>query len=435
MDSKDQNGGCKGPATSRKSRRKTTRKRPQSAPAVSKATSGGGDHPTGDRYHATSFPLFSGSSSLLQKEQIHQDKDLKHIRGDGKSKIFPFQMLPDYCKLKVFSFLSNIEKARMSVVCRSWSILMKTPRLWNHVLFSALPLGCLESAGHETTNQCYKCYKNRVFLFADYLLRLRPILHSFEFKLDIADAKVKYLQLIENVLHSSHCADLHYADINWKETPALPFWLESARWSQSDEVIQNHRHRQRLFVNFFNDFTHMAPNLQTLILPFDWSENSVEYLSRLKTLHSLVLEKYFVFQNLNQKLLTRLLENLPKLSRLMLEVWTPSGQGLLTYSLASKSVRYLDISQSRGFYVQKLKMPKLKNFRVARHPWNGPLVMAENVNLPCLYDVLVGGAPELETVNDHRLSEGWQDCLSSEFEDVLKTVCSCRRHKSGWALY
>ncbi|KAH3713463.1 uncharacterized protein LOC127857777 [Dreissena polymorpha] len=346
--------------------------------------------------------------------------------------VFPFQSLPVDCKLKIFSYLSSHGKGRCAQVCHEWWDLIRTPSLWSHVSFSSFPFWCITTEEHNCLGNCYIRYRVRVKQFLAFLKDLRPILRSLEFKFDIGEETDGFLVPLENLIDKANTRELKYASMNWKETPSRPFWTEKNVACQ--DVMYKHRLRQRKFVYFFDLFTHQCPKVETLVMPFDWSDSSVDSLLRLKNLHSLVLEKYFVFQKLCQDLIDKLLLGLSCLRQLMLEVWTPSGHGLVFFSLVSKSIEYLDISQSRGFYLNAVHFPKLKVFRVARHPWNGPLVLADRINVPCIYDVLAEGAPNLERLNEHYLEPTWRECKYKQLEEVLKSVCSCRRHKSGWAM-
>lgn len=306
--------------------------------------------------------------------------------------------------------------------------------VWSHIAFSDFPFWCITAEEHNCIGNCYIRYRVRVKQFMAYLKELRPILRSLEFKFDIGELADRYLQPLESLIYESNTKDLRYACMNWKETPVRPFWTDMVRDVRCDEVMQRHRLRQGLFASFFDMFTQKCPKVETLIIPFDWSDRSVECLLRLKNLQSLVLEKYFVFQKLCQDLMDRLLIGLKCLKQLMLEVWTPSGQNLVFFALVSTTIEYLDISQSRGFYLNAVHLPNLKTFRVARHPWNGPLVPADRVNVPCIYEVLSEGAPSLKKINEHHLKKTWREETYTTLEEVLKSVCSCRKHKSGWAM-
>ncbi|WAR00458.1 hypothetical protein MAR_024830 [Mya arenaria] len=346
--------------------------------------------------------------------------------------VFPFQTLPVDCKLKIFTFLSSHDKGRCAQVCHDWWSLMQTPGLWSHVSFSNFPFWCITGEEHNCLGNCYIRYRVRVKQFLAFLKDLRPILRSIEFKFDIGEPVDGFLAPLENFIDKANTKELKYASMNWKETPSRPFWTDKNMGCQ--DVMYKHRLRQRKFVTFFDLFTQQCPKVETLVMPFDWSDPSVDSLLRLKNLRSLVLEKYFVFQKLCQDLIDKLLIGLTCLKQLMLEVWTPSGHGLVFFSLVSKSLEYLDISQSRGFYLNAVHLPKIKVFRVARHPWNGPLVIADRVNVPCIYDVLAEGAPGLEKINEHYLEATWRQEKYQKLEEVLKSVCSCKKHKSGWAM-
>jgi hypothetical protein len=349
---------------------------------------------------------------------------------------FPFQQLPPDCMLKIFSFLTPVERGQAAQVCSQWRTLIKSASLWSSVDLTVFPLCTQKSARHECTELCYSAYRSRMRKFIKYLVSVKPALRSLRFAYDIGEYKDGWLECLQSLVKASRCIELEVANLNWKETPIRPFWSESITWSTSDynELMHRHRHRQRLFVNFFDLFTAAAPNVKQLVLPFDWSHRSLLALTRLRRLENLVLEKYFVFQSMEQEALDQLLRQLPNLRRLILEVWTPSGRGLLFFRLSSNSLEYLDVSQCRGFYVGSVNLPKVTVFKISRHPWNGPLVAADSITVPCIYEVLCEGAPNLRQLNEHTLRPDWRETSYEELDVVLKAICSCRVHKSGWVM-
>ena len=353
-----------------------------------------------------------------------------------REKHFPFADLPTDCKLKIFSFLTPTEKGQQSLVCREWNSLLRSSALWHCVDFNAFPLCTNSKYKHVCGMLCYNKYKERMKKFLYYLQSIQPSLKRISFAFDIGDYEDRWLDGLEGLLRAARCYDLDFVHMNWKETSVKPFWAEQSNWSQSDynEFVQRHRRRQRTFTRFFDAFTCNAPNITKLILPFDWSSRSLEALGRLTKLHSLVVEKYFVFQSLAQCSLDQLFQKIPNLRRLILEVWTPSGKGLILYSMKSAHLEYLDISQSRGFYISELTMPALKIFKVSRHPWNGPLTCAYSIHIPCLLDVLRNGAPCLEQLNEHTLQPEWKTTGYPELDTVLNATCSCRKHRSGFIM-
>jgi hypothetical protein len=405
-----------------------------------------------DCHRSTSFPLFSNQSddefikSKTKERCYHHHKSKsapadcalydnvlinteEPIQNDGS---FPFVSLPVDCKLKIFSYLDHLQKSSLLSVCKSWYRILLHPSLWSRLSLWNFPMTCLTSQNsHEPTNSCYICYKKRVHLFANFLLWMNPRPKYLEFKFNIAEVSSGYLNMIENLVQNLNLRDLQVVCLNWKETPCRPYWIPPDDIEAKDTMYR-HRLRARYFVSLFDLLTRKAPAIVTIVMPFDWSSRSVKCMSRLKNVHSLVLEKYYVFQCLSQNLLTELLDSLPNLRRFMLEVWTPSGPGLKLFSISSSTLEYFDVSQSRGFYIKQMNLPKLKRFRIMRHPWNGPLV--DRIDIPCLYNILVTGAPKLCKLNDHYLKEEWKDSCYSILDEVLRSVCSCRKHKTGWAM-
>ncbi|XP_022333646.2 uncharacterized protein LOC111130727 [Crassostrea virginica] len=409
--------------------------------------------PSSRRYSHTTFPLFS---NLSDDEVI-----LSHSKDEGNrlkvshsapscqllllqateeatpNDFFPFIHLPMDCKLKILSYLSSIEKGLSMRVCKEWCQILQTPSLWSNIILWDFPLTCVpySKGGNHNSGDCYSCYKKRVHGFACFLMRIRPVVRRLEFKFDIYPDTDGYLAMLKNLLCCISFREIRYMMFNWKDTPARPFWLEDFKKCRCQDVLYSCKLRARHCIWFFEDLSKHLGKIETLILPFDWSSlKNVENLGRLKTLRNLVLEKSSVFQSVPQSRLDKLLSGLPVLRQLMLEIWAPCGATMHKYELSSESLEFLDVSQSRGFYLKSLHLPLLRRFRVARHPWNGPLVFSARLNIPCIYDVLRFGAPNLILLNDHYLEENWKDICYPRLEDVLKSVCSCRKHKTGWMM-
>ena len=376
---------------------------------------------------------------LCGGEYVHKYLCRVYDATMGKSRRqvkFPFMELPVDCMLKIFSFLTPKERGLVARTCSKWHQLMRQSTLWNIVDLTAFPLCPIQKQSHVCGADCYMNYKTRVKKFMRYLQGVKPVIRRLRFAFDIYDPEDQWLESVEGLIEAAHCQDLSFAHVNWKETPIKPFWVEQIAWSVNDynEFMHRHRHRQRRFIQFFDLLTKVAPNITKMVLPFDWSVKSLEFLGRLQSLNTLVLEKYFVFQTMSQASLEQLFEQLPCLERLILEVWTPSGKGLTLYHIQSPILIYLDVSHCRGFYLGSVTLPNLKVFKVTRHPWNGPLTCADSINVICIYEVLKAGAPNLQQLNEHTLQESWKDIVYPELQTVLQAVCSCRRHKTGWAM-
>ena len=352
----------------------------------------------------------------------------------ARSHRFPFQDLPHDCQLKIFQFLTPAERGVAAQVCKQWEALMKSSSLWSTVDFTQFPL-CYDIQ-HECGKMCYIHYRSRIRKFIKYLKEVRPGVKKLCFAFDIDDHEDGWLEAIETFLKAANLRELEYVRINWAETPVKPYWGNAnITWTASDynALKFKNRHRQRLFVNFFDKFTAAAPNIGTLILPFDWSPRSLQALSRLSSLHTLVLGKYFENQQLGQECVDQLLASVPQLEKLILEVWTPSGRGVNFFTIKSPTLPHLDITQCRGFYISHVDLPSLLVFQVGLcHPLKGSLTCAAmgNPNIPCIYQVLVAGAPKLKKINEHILLPRWRWHIYPELQLVLEGVCACPQHKN-----
>jgi predicted nucleic acid-binding Zn ribbon protein len=354
--------------------------------------------------------------------------------------IFPFSSLTDECKLHIFAMLSPAERGSVARVCHEWSVLMHVSSLWNTidlVAFPPYPTVSLTNEDTLTTEESlllYERYRARMKRYIAFLINIRPHMRFFRFELDIGDVRDGWLEVLQSLLRSSQLQDLEHAELGWTETPGKPYVPDnsSATWCANDckDLMYRHRHRQRLFVKFFDLFTAVASNIVSLSLPFDWTERSLRALSRLPNLEVLNLQKYFVFQALDQSLIDSLLCSAPLLQHLTMEIWTPSGRGLQKFQFHSNSLKFLDVSRCRGFYVEELTLPHLIEFRVSVCPMNGPLVSAEGVDVKCFYATLQTGTPNLRSLNGYQLRKDWRDSMYDELDALMKSICACSMHQS-----
>jgi len=350
---------------------------------------------------------------------------------------FPFQCLTDDCKLHIFSHLSPSERGNSAKVCRNWSQLMHTAYLWNVIdliRFPSFPQSSDDVFSDDDNVKLYETYRTRVKRFIAYLVSIRPVVRVLRFEFDIGDLRDGWLELLHALFRACSLHKLHHAELGWTDTPCKPYIPDnsSATWSANDckDLMYRHRHRQRLFVKFFDLFTAVALNIVSLSIPFDWTERSLHALRRLSKLKVLNLQKYFLFQPIDQSTIDMLFTSAPLLHQLTMEVWTPSGRGLQSFCLRSEHLEFLDVSKCRGFYIEDIDLPKLVEFRVSMCPMNGPLVSGEGVDTVCVYNVVKAGAPSLCKLNEHVLKDDWRNTVYDELDTLLKSVCACAKHQT-----
>jgi len=365
------------------------------------------------------------ASLVAGREQLH-----------AQPVYFPFHCLTDDCKLHIFSQLNPSERGTAARVCHKWSQLMHTPSLWriiDLIAFPPFPPSTDDVFSADDNMKLYETYRVRVKRFVAYLISIRPVVHVLRFEFDIGDLRDGWLEMLHALFRASLLQELQHAELGWTDTPCKPYVPDnsSVTWCANDckDLMYRHRHRQRLFVKFFDLFTAIAVNIVSLSIPFDWTERSLHALHRLSNLKVLNLQKYFLFQPIDQTTIDTLFSCAPLLRRLTMEVWTPSGRGLQSFSLHSEQLEFLDVSRCRGFYVEDADLPKLVEFRVSICPMNGPLVSGEGIDMVCVYNVVKAGAPSLCRLNEHLLKDDWRNTVYNELDTLLKSVCACAKHK------
>ena len=151
------------------------------------------------RYSQTVFPLFTNHSDdevIIEKARQKYLPRLKFSASAPTGRVFKqaqdaeemhIQDLPADCKIKIFTYLSSVDKGKCMRVCREWHhILLTSKSLWTRVKLWDFPLTCLPSSDHNVPS-CYDCYKSRVFLFSLFLGDIQPKLQKLEFKFDIGE--------------------------------------------------------------------------------------------------------------------------------------------------------------------------------------------------------------------------------------------------------
>ncbi|CAG5125730.1 unnamed protein product [Candidula unifasciata] len=383
----------------------------------------------GDRYHSTSFALVM---DLNVDDEATRSSEVPMDTSES-TRYFPFQLLPELCKLRIWSFLTQCDLGRCMLVCADWHHSIQRPQLWNSVRFSALPYTCLprdRSGPVHTEPVCHHCFRKRVFSFSQFLSHIHPVVQEFQFCLDISHPTDQFNNVVEQFMSTAELNSLTYADINWKESPSRA----SLRTSQESlqDYMYRYRKRQRMFCRIFSTFVSVATHLTTLVMPFDWSDKNLECLCSLTKLENLVLEKYGIYNHcFTQDFMNTLTRSLVNLKKLLLEVWIPTcnNTGMEVYYVESASLTFLDVSQCRGFYLKRISTPNLLHLRIARQPWQKSFMQQLSPQLPCMCSVLSAGAPKLQYINGHRLEpDSWQP-PTEELTSLMAVICCCLQHK------
>ncbi|XP_007488875.1 uncharacterized protein LOC100019770 isoform X1 [Monodelphis domestica] len=358
-------------------------------------------------------------------------------RSSGRS-IFPFSLLPVDCQLHIFSFLTEAEKCTAAEVCRSWSQLMRTPRLWRTADF--MRLGAFQS-GLEVvlvSAREFERWKDWVHQYAYHLMARGASLLRLRASFDLADQGARWADFLTGFLEGVHCGDLRDLELNWTLTHLEPpdFYppgtcsMTQVSLTKLDQIHNFQVLLERLLVR--------APRLSRAKLPFDWSARSVALLTRFQQLRTLELKYFWSFKGVCPDTMQELTKALPNLKTLVLHVLVPVKDLGVSYALESRSLETLDVSQSRGLVFRHLDLPALKALRVKKTVrgiiLNCRTRLALQSRWACLYTLLCRGTPNLRVLNNQTLLPHWREQAYKELHALLLQACYCTRHSDTWLL-
>lgn len=379
-------------------------------------------------------------------------KLLSKIRQSLSADRFPFDDLPEVCKMHVFSYLDVSDRVNASRVCHEWNALVRRPFLWANVdVTEAVRESSRRRRPTRHLSERESELRSRTMKYLSYVCTIDPVVRRLVLVGDIVDGE--FHDKIQQFANDSKLAELREVVIDWTRSTKLPQSDDTADGRSSSNSLEDNnnsaavaedtshrrRQRQRMFARFFEVLARSAPHLRSVAMPFDWSPKSIEALIGLSQLETAVLDRYSdVVQTLDVTMLQRVLASMTSLRRLDFEVWSACASGGLTfYRLFSDSLETLDMSRCRGVALAEVCLPHLLRLHISCEPWSGPLVVVARsggvlpgqTTPPCLYQVLIRGAPSLVELNGHRLQPGWQSSTYDELERVLEAVCPCELHQ------
>ncbi|XP_005999369.1 uncharacterized protein SI:DKEY-12E7.1 [Latimeria chalumnae] len=351
---------------------------------------------------------------------------------------FPFNFLPLECQLHVFSFLSESQKCLAALVCRSWSQLICTPRLWRVADFRQMGAFQCSRDSVVVSSWEFERWKDWAHHYSYHLTSRCASLLVLRASFDLGNPKTQWADFLLQFLEGVNCRELRELDLNWTLTYQEPVdfcsWVRISTTHESlakvDQVCS--------FQTILEKLIQTSPNLTKVKLPFDWSERSVSLLMHFQHLSTLELKYFWVFKGVCPRTMRELIRALPKLKRLTLDVLVPLKDLGICYPLESSSLEYLNVSQSRGLVFSLLNLPALQEMRVKKVirgiTFSYRTKMAIQSQWPCLYDLIKSGAPKLQVLNQQRLLPHWREECYMELTGILQQACYCLKHSASWLL-
>ncbi|CAH2286172.1 methionine aminopeptidase [Pelobates cultripes] len=379
----------------------------------------------------------STSSETNESEVASSSDTLSSSQNGLKTKThFPFCLLPVDCQLYIFSFLSEVEKCTAALVCSNWSKLMRTPRLWRVADFMRLGAFISGMDGVLASFREFERWKEWVHQYAYHLASRGASLLVLRASFDLGDQRTKWADFLLQFLDRVHCGELRELELNWTLTHLEPLDLYPPE--SMAQICMAKTDQFNSFQTLFKQLTRTSPKLSRMKLPFDWSEHSVSLLTHFQHLSTLELNYFWVFKGVQPETMQKLTRSLPKLKTLILQILVPVKDLGVSYPLESKSLEFLDVSQSRGLVFNHLDLPSLKELRVKKTIrgiiLNRRTRVALQTRWTCLYDLLKSGTPKLQVFNSHRLLPCWPTQSYLELSEVLLQSCYCIQHTDTWLL-
>ena len=163
-------------------------------------------------------------------------------------------------------------------------------------------------------------------------------------------------------------------------------------------------------------------------MPFAWSPRCVLMLCRLKSLEKVSLGKY-ISVSPTRELFDTFWRGLPNLTHAIISLTLKPSDKHCLYSISHAKLKYLDIQDCWWFYLRKLHTPSLEVLYIEYRP-DEPLHVQGGFHepIPCIYQLLVKGAPALRILTGHRLRPGWRESVYPELERLLRNICPCSEH-------
>ncbi|XP_075067698.1 uncharacterized protein LOC142158021 [Mixophyes fleayi] len=390
------------------------------------------------RQDSSSGPECSPDTSVSSSPEVSYSSAKSGQKGPRTKNQgpFPFSLLPVDCQLYIFSFLSEVEKCTAALVCADWSKLMRTPRLWRVADF--MRLGAILSGmdGVLVSVREFERWKEWVHQYAYHLTSRGASLLVLRASFDLGDQRTKWADFLLQFLDGVHCGELQELELNWTLTHLEP--LDFYPPGSMAQICLAKTDQFNSFQTLFERLTRTSPKLSRMKLPFDWSEHSVSLLTHFQHLSKLELNYFWVFKSVQPETMEELTRSLPKLKTLILQVLVPVKDLGVSYPLVSKSLEFLDVSQSRGLVFSHLDLPSLKELKVKKTIrgiiLNRRTRVALQTRWSCLYDLLKVGTPKLQVFNLHTLLPNWQTQSYLELSEVLLQSCYCIQHTDTWLL-
>ena len=341
--------------------------------------------------------------ALLYNDTLTETLPIKGCYSTGISD------LPEEILVYILQFLDHKDLGRCERVCTEWkNVIHNRPALWSHVKIEDTPPGKSSKAMNV---YCRMSQQEKLVSYVNHLVMLGARVETLTINLE------RYNEATYNVvaflISSGCCAHLQKSSITW---------TEDCSYGATAEFEKSYIfHLSTL--ELLNKF---SPELTNLRTQFNWTFDSINYLSKFKKLQNLDILCVPRVHTIQKWHLEKILNHLTSLESLKLRVtMMPPLQHKL--NLVSKSLKRLDVSHCVNFVVGSMDLPNLEVLEGESMQCHRQVIIFHRSF--CFYDVLENGCPSLKRVNDWTVRSK-EPVFGLPFEKQCQMkICHCSRHR------
>lgn len=271
-----------------------------------------------------------------------------------------FNDLPEDCLIHIFSHLSIQQKGVASQVCADWNSVLKYHPLWADIDLTLFKVTCQckqlpslhpKPADPCSNPLCYNSYKTKIKQFLNFILKYQFRVTSLKLCFDIIDCDDNWDVFVQSMWKNLNLMELRILDFDWLQTAEKAARSRMGWGAQVNDLKLLQRRRTRRFEFIFRLILTSSPHLETLRIPFEWTNTCVQLLCQMKTLKSLSLTKCSnKFSSPSPSHLDSILKSLSRLQHLEVFIdHNPHALHHSPWSLRSESLKSFRLTSDHSY--------------------------------------------------------------------------------------
>lgn len=316
--------------------------------------------------------------------------------------------LPEECLVYIFQYLEHKDLGKCENVCKLWkSLIGDWPQLWRQVNIEQT-----SGVHNDPSYGLLDSEHNKLVSYVNHLVSMSARIESLSLNVTRYDEDT--YSVIAFLISSGCCANLKSTRIKWTEECS---YGETPGFDQS-------------FIFYLSTLELMAkfcPDITNLKTQFNWTFDSVNYLTKFRNLRVLDILCVPRVHTIQKWHIDKILCHLQNLCVFHLAV-TLMPNLVQKFSLISKSLRVLDISNCVNLLITEMDLPNLQKLDARGLLCHRRVAILHKTF--CLFDVLRNGCPVLTTINGQKCNpsqDGFGIPLSNQ---CTMHLCYCHNHRN-----